>query len=169
VNRKGNVLVVVLIIIAVLALVGAAYFYLQNQKLKTTVSYISPAPSGLQVNPSPTPLVANPKATVAFEAEGSFSQGEKDELYAKVINPYLDYNQDQNSTLVSLTISKNDKSNKDTYPYLALGIFKNGGTEGFVIVQKGTGIDWWYPTCMGPCPFSDSFKAKYPEISSNPQ
>jgi hypothetical protein len=175
-NQKGNVLVIILAIVASLALAGGAYFYGQNQTLKK----ITETPTGVDVTSAPlsqSPASsANPTATpaktatVVFEAEGSFTASEKDELKKKVINPFLDYyTTESDQVLLTLTISKNNQASKDTYPYQAQAIFQGGGNMGFLIMKLGTGVDWWYPECMNGCNLSASYKAKYPEIASKVQ
>ena len=168
---KGSALTVVLGLVAVLALVGGAYLYGQTQKLKnppiTPVSSLSPSVVATSL-PTPTPPAS--KVTVVFEAEGSFSQSEKDELKKKVIDPLSDYyTTESDQVLLTLTISKNDKASKDQYPYQGQAVFQGGGNMGFLIMKIGTGVDWWYPECLNGCTLSASYKAKYPEIASKVQ
>jgi len=167
--QRGNIWVVALVAFAVLGIAVGAYFYGQNQSLKkvtvTPVASPTPMPTSV-VSPSPTPN----KATLIFEAEGSFTQAEKDELTKKVINPLLDYySTESDQVLLTLTISKNDKASKDQYPYQGQAIFQGGGNMGFLIMKVGTGVDWWYPECMNGCNLSASYIAKYPEIASKVQ
>lgn len=173
--QKGSVWVVLLSIIAIIALVGAAYLYGQNQSLKNkspeviATPYVSSPPS---LNQSPASSPAASKVTVIFEAEGSFTQTEKNEIRKKVIDPFLDYYAEPgNSTqnLLTLTIARNTQASKDTYPYSGKAIFDGGANMGFLIMKVGTGVDWWYPECLNGCNLSAAFKAKYPEIAAKVQ
>ena len=76
------------------------------------------------------------------------------------------YYGDQNDPIKSFTVKVNTNASKTTYPYLANAIFKSGVTNGFTIAKNGGVIDWWVPECMGPCPFSATFRSRYPEIVS---
>jgi len=178
-QEKGNIWLIVLAIVAVVGIAGAAYFYGQNQSLKdvsqlasSTLSTVnSPVPSQ-STAPSQSASPSATKATVVFEAEGSFTPAEKTELQTKVINPFTDYYLEPGSStqkLLTLTISKNNQASKDTYPYQAQAIFDGGGNMGFLVMKSGTGVDWWYPECLNGCNLSASYKAKYPEIASKVQ
>lgn len=164
--KNGSAVLIVIIAILLLAVGGLGYFVLKNQQPKN----ISTTPTGITTTPSPsvspTPT-ATSKPIVVFEAEGSFSQTEKNELYAKVINPYIDYYAElPEEILLTITISKNLQANKDVYPYSVKTIFKNGGNAGFMVMKDGTAIAWWLPDCMDSCNLSAAFKAKYPEIDA---
>lgn len=176
-SQKGNIWIIISATIAVIAVAGGAYFYWQNQKLRE----IAQTPKGVDVTEPalvqtprssllPTSISSTKKATVVYEAEGSFSVLEKNELKKKIIDPFLDYyTTESTEVLLTLTISKNDKANKNEYPYLAKAIFEGGGNMGFVIMKVGDGVDWWYPDCLNGCTLSTSYKAKYPEIASKVQ
>ncbi len=168
-NKNGSAVLIVIIIILVLAIIALGYFFVKSQPSKE----ISTTPAATTATASPTlspSQTAASKPVVVFESEGSFSQTEKTEIYNKVINPYIDYYLDQpNETLLTITIAKNLMASKDTYPYSAKTIFKNGGNAGFLIMKEGTGVAWWVPECMNGCKLSDSFKVKYPEIASKVQ
>jgi hypothetical protein len=174
--QKGSVWIIFLSIIAVIALVGAAYFYGQNQTLKNNKVAVVPtssaiaSPSALDYAPPVSPTPATNKATVVYEAEGSFTQAEKTELKKKVIDPFLDYyTTESDQVLLTLTISKNIQASKDQYPYQGQAIFQGGGNMGFLVMKLGTGVDWWYPECMNGCNLSAAYKLKYPEIASKVQ
>jgi hypothetical protein len=108
------------------------------------------------VAPPPTPVVV-------FQAAGSFSDAEKDQLRQRVVQPFVMYYADlaEHPTLVSFSLEKMDIAG---YPYGADAIFEGGVTAGFLISNNSAPVDWWYPDCLGPCPFSDAFRAAYPEI-----
>lgn len=178
-QEKGNIWFVVLAIVAVAGIAGAAYFYGQNQNLKgithlasSTPFVIDSAVPNESTVPSPSATPSAAKVTVVFEAEGSFTAAEKTELQKKVIDPFTDYYLEPGSStqkLLTLTISKNNQASKDTYPYQAQAIFDGGGNMGFLIMKVGAGVDWWYPECMISCNLSAAYKAKYPEIAAKVQ
>lgn len=157
----------------VVVLVGvSAFLYGQNKGLEkngaATTKYsldtsLNISPSVQPENFTPSPIQKD--AVVVIEAEGAYPVQDVNELRARVINPYLDYNNDTRpGEVVSLTISQNLQPSKNTYPYLANAVFSNGGHEGFLISKSSGHIDFWHPECMGECIFTESFVAKYPEI-----
>jgi hypothetical protein len=172
-NVKGSVVLILIIIILVSAVAGLGYVVIKGQPTKEIAN-----PTEISTTASPTPsptLTTAPtvaeKPVVVFEAEGSFTQAEKDEIYKKVINPYLDYYSMElpDQILLTITIAKNLTDNKDIYPYSVSTIFKSGGHAGFMVTKEGTGIAWWLPECMDGCKLSAAYKAKYPEIASKVQ
>jgi hypothetical protein len=169
--KNGSAILVIIIIILIVAAGVLGYFFIQNKpadKIGTTSVEVVATPSPLPLPSSSPPAIS--KAVVVFEAEGSFSQTEKDEIRSKIINPYIDYYAElPDQTLLTITIAKNLLASKETYPYSAKTIFKNGGNSGFLIMKQGTGVAWWVPECLDGCNLSASFKAKYPEIASKVQ
>ena len=184
-NKMMYLIFAVLVVIAV-ALCTLAYFMWQAQpktetkqepKITTTAStevLLNPngatSVAGPTVNPAtaaviPTTEAVKPKPVVVFEAEGSFAAGDKQKLQERIVDPYIDYYLDtyEPGYIVSITISKNDKSTAASYPYLGSAVFKNGGNNGFAISRDLDTFAWWAPDCM-KCEFTPAFKAKYPEI-----
>jgi len=100
---------------------------------------------------------------VVFQPDGLFSEDDRNLLYQKLINPFIDYYADLEGhpALVSLSIEKFYDSG---YPYGANAIFDEGVTLGFLFGNADGSVDWWVPGCIGGCPFSEAFKDKYPEI-----
>lgn len=176
-GQKGSVWVVILAIIASLSLAGGAYLYGQNQTLKSGVkpqqifNTTTPITNQTPIAVFPTSSSQAKKPTVIFEAEGSFTIAEKDELKKKVINPFVDYYEMENTgqVLLTLTISKNNQASKTTYPYQGQAIFQGGGNMGFLIMKVGSGVDWWFPECLMGCNLSSAYKLKYPEIAAKVQ
>lgn len=179
----------------VLALVGGGYVLYNHQqtiakltvKMEPTAITPTPAPddSGISQPASPTtqaepidntpnvaasPAVttsATSKAVVVFQAEGSIPAIDKSQLLARVVDPILDYYEEtvDDSPVVSLTIKPSTDADESEYPYIGTIIFADGGSNGFVITKKGDSIAWWAPGCM-VCVFSESYKAKYPDVVS---
>lgn len=162
-----------ILVVIIIALVGvSAYLFGKNQE-KTAAQTEAVVTPGAQVfAPSPvttqsallTPA-AKSTAVVVVESEGSIPAQDLAEIKARVINPYLDFSaESQPGLLVSFKVSPNLLESKTTYPYMADAVFKNGGNEGFLISKNNGHIDYYLPGCINGCNFSDSFKAKYPEI-----
>lgn len=157
----------------VIVLVGiSAFLYGQNINLSQngaakTENNQAIVPTGnLENNKAPvvSPTSA-PTPVVVIESEGSIPAQDLSELKLRVINPYIDFKaESQPGELVSFKVSPNLLASKDTYPYMADAVFKNGGNEGFLIMKSAGHINWYLPECINGCNFSESFKAKYPEI-----
>jgi hypothetical protein len=183
-SQKGNTLVVVVVSLAIISAFVTAFLYLQNQKLKGNI-VVNPSPqvtfprstpeNGEQAieNPnfppaavSPSPSTATCTPVIVYEMGSSIPEGDKTQIQAKVVNPFSDYYCDLEGQgfVVSLSIGNNTGASQDQYPYSAKAIFKNGAQAGFLLSKNNGVVDWWLPECLGPCPFSAEFKAKYPEI-----
>lgn len=170
-RTKGSAFMVLITLIAIVAVGTAAYMYGQNQSLKSKFSPVVPTsystslPQAYQyTSPSPEPS----KVLVIFDVQSAFTQAEKDEITKKIVNPFLDYYKEPDSStqnLLTLTIARNTQASKDTYPFAGKAIFDGGGNMGFLIMKVGSGVDWWYPECLNGCKLSVSFKTKYPEIA----
>ncbi len=161
--------------------VFCGYLYMQNQALLQRVEDAQKVPqppvviqqetNPNQGNDQPQVVINNPPAEnpapserppIIFTPGGAFSANTKSEIQTKIIDPFIDYYAtDQYFKVASIEVSENTQASKTTYPYLFSAISKTGGNQGFVI---GKTIDWWIPECMGPCPLTEAFKAKYPEI-----
>lgn len=174
-NRYKMLAIILAVVIVLLVGVGAFLFVNSNKDAKemaqstTTVTPTS-AMQQNEVIPTVVPSVVIPtinEATVVIiESEGSLSQQDISELRARVINPYVDYFKEIHTEdqLATFKVIVNTQASKATYPYLADAITKKGVNEGFVIEKADGHIKWWVPECMNGCNFSDSFKAKYPEV-----
>lgn len=88
---------------------------------------------------------------------------EKKQLEDKLINPFIDYYNEDGINLVSLHITV-PKEVGDSYTVQA--IFKTGGTIGFSFGSREQEYAYWQPECMSPCNLSDAYKEKYPEIAN---
>lgn len=100
---------------------------------------------------------------VRFSAPGKFTQAEKDELWEKLFNPYMAYYNllENEDPVVTIMVEKYDDS--DNFQFGVDAIHQTG-TAGFVFGDKGEPLEFWHPTCMGPCAYPDIFKTKYPEL-----
>ena len=101
---------------------------------------------------------------VVYDRQGLLIDADKSKIEERLIAPYTDYYKDLNRPLVAISIEVPEKVGE---PFIASGIFggEYTGTEGFIFGEREGNIDYWIPTCMGPCPLTDEFKTKYPEIT----
>lgn len=91
-------------------------------------------------------------------------RAEKEILEKKLVQPYIDYHNEDGIELVALHIMVPAKVGE---AYTVLGIFgseEHYGTEEFSFGVREEAYDYWEPTCMGECEYSDAFREKYPEI-----
>ncbi len=177
-KQKGNVALILAVILTVGASFAAGYFFVKSQKSEAPIIVdekiiITPtmnvSPTGgvvatISAGPTSTPKAGH-TAVVVFEPPLGGEFADKAAIQTKIVNPFLDYYADENGEgfLVSLSIAKNLQESKTAYPYTANAIFKNGGNSGFTIAKTDGIIPWWAPDCM-KCTFSAEFKTKYPEI-----
>lgn len=174
---RGNTWVMVGVMAAVGVVMAVAVYWIAvrgggSYRTEAPAADITPYPTPTPVMPTseadkPEPTgVMEAKAVVVWEPAGAISQADRDQIQARVVDPFIDYYRDLGQgRLLTFTVSVNTQANAATYPYLAKGIFDNGVNNGFVVERAGGQIKWWYPECMGPCPLSAEFKAKYPEIA----
>jgi hypothetical protein len=91
-------------------------------------------------------------------------RAEKEVLEQKLVQPYIDYYNENGVELVALYVTVPAKVGDE---YLVLGIFGGEGhygTEEFLFGVREGEYDYWEPMCMGECEYSDAFRTKYPEI-----
>jgi len=174
-NERGFAIIGIVLMLVLTVGVIAGYFFLQNQQ--------TPAPQQASPQPSPSadltqeiiPIptsVASPSPTptapvVVFDAAGSFSDSEEDQIRTRGVNPFIAFHQDieGQADIVSMTIS-HSSGTLANHPYGADAIFANGAHSSFLIKTTEGVVDWYLPDCLGDCPFSESFRANYPEIVS---
>jgi len=98
---------------------------------------------------------------VSWDRPGLLSQSDRDDLQARLIDPYFDYHNGSRIAYIAMIITVPATEGE---PYEVRTIHRNGGGEGFFFGRRGEDSSWWYPECLGECDFSSSFSAKYPEI-----
>lgn len=91
-------------------------------------------------------------------AEG---RAEKERLEERLVNPYTFYQSEEGRTLLTFYVTVPVNVGE---AYTADAIFADGVTEGFLFGTREGEYDYWRPECMGPCPFSDAFRERYPQI-----
>lgn len=102
---------------------------------------------------------------VTYERAGLLTAAQKTELVNKLVNPLTDYyswgDPDRGDrVLVSLNI---EVPQHDGDEYILTAIFSDGGSLGELFGKKGSTYARWTPTCMGECPTTSEYKAKYPD------
>lgn len=116
--------------------------------------------------PIPTPMVF-------VEGEEELSAEERDQLYKKVITPYIDlYREDKSDRvgLLELSLMKETVAEfSETRPYMLCSSFQNGRNECIGVSRTDGKFDWFSPECGAKCIFPPLFSAKYPEIVKNYQ
>ena len=98
---------------------------------------------------------------VAFQRPGLLSARDRALLQERVIEPIIDYNNETKLTLVTMSITVPATSGED---YHVESFFGGGGFEGMLWGKRDGEIPYWTPNCMGPCEFSEVFRAKHPEV-----
>lgn len=97
---------------------------------------------------------------IVFNPPADFSNSEEDVIRARLVNPFKDYYKEQDRPLLAMWI---EKSSDGTYRYGVDTAHKGGTNQGF-LYGKDSPLEWWKPTCLGGCEFSDEYKQKYPKV-----
>lgn len=176
-------------IIVVLFVVQGAYLIYQNQKLQGSVQGIetqkeretssNPMPNHNMAQMQPTSdkeyyeSLPIPTPTIFVEGEEELSVEEREELYRKVITPYIDlYREDKSDRvgLIELSLMKEtDEELSKTRPYMLCSSFQNGRNECIGVSRTDGRFNWFQPECGAICNFPPLFSIKYPEIVKNYQ
>jgi len=141
---------------------------LQTEKdgLSEKVDKVSEALSDISTQKSAN-ITEQDLPKVVFTPSGAFIDAEREEIMKKVVEPFKTYHNTGNDEYVALTINiqKNNKGEviQHGYLYSANAILSPQGSEGWLFGENGT-VDYWKPTCMDVCPYSDEFKEKYPNL-----
>lgn len=141
---------------------------LQTEKdgLSEKVDKVSEALSDISTKKSAN-ITEQDLPKVVFTPSGAFIEAERAELMKKIVEPFKTYHNTGNDEYVALSINikKNDKGDvvRHGHLYSAEAIHSPQGSEGWIFGENGT-IDYWRPTCMDYCNYSDEFKEKYPDL-----
>ncbi len=129
---------------------------------KTDEDEIMPIPNTSITEQPELPVVVYSRAGLLNNSpEGLI---EKETLKRKLIDPYIDYQNEDSIELVALYIEVPINIGE---PYGIIAIYGSEnryGTEEFIFGAREQDYDYWHPECMGDCPFSDAYRAKYPEV-----
>ncbi len=161
----------------VVALTALAQNAAQEQAPTAAAPSEIPPSAAPPTSPPPAPATATlepaPSVVVVFMPGGLFDAAKRAEFTARIINPYIDYNNEEAAlypelaSLVSITI---ETYNTEGYPYGANAIYDNGGYEGWLISETAGVVDLWIPDCMnGPCQLSPAFSINHPDIAATVQ
>lgn len=119
----------------------------------------------LPLSPFPPPTTPSQTPVVVWSPSGAIPQADKDQIQARIIDPFIDYYAEQSQgQLLTLTVSVNTQPSNTTYPYLVQAIFDTGTNQGFTIERSSGQLQWWHPDCLGGCEFSAEFEATYPQV-----
>jgi len=155
-QEKSNVGAVVLSIIITAVVVGGGVYVWKKSTIMTSTS--------TSVSANTTNRIKFP--VVVYSREGLLTATEKKNLEEKFVNPYTDYNNENEDgiNLVALYIIVPKNIGEE---YGVVGIFgseKRYGVEEFGFGKREQVYGYWQPECMGACVYSDAFKAKYPHL-----
>lgn len=178
VMKRGNVWLVILLVLAGAGIAAGAYYYGRKQaEVKSQIMTEAGVAPGSDTPPgsttstpgvpssSPAPKVSGP--VVVYESEGAIPAVDKAQLKARNVDPLLDYyaEQSEQDPMATVTVSFNTEASKNTYPYTVRVVFENAVHMGFAVERKANGLGWWFPECMGQCQVSEQFRSKYLEIA----
>jgi hypothetical protein len=174
-------------IIVVLFVLQGGYLVYQNHKLQGTVEGIN-TQEKQNLTPNLMPMNHNmaqmpqeqpqanmpiPTPTIFVEGEEELTEEERNELYKKVITPYIDlYREDRSDRVGLLTLSlmkETDPEVAETRPYMLCSSFQNGRNECIGVSRIDGTFSWYQPECGVVCNFPPFFSTKYPEIVKNYQ
>lgn len=177
--KSHHVALFALVILLIGAVGVAAYLYGQNKALNSgnpgnsTSAQITPGVTQTAIVTQPsvsqTVMPTSAKtASITIESEGSLPVQDVSELKLRNINPFVDWQKEQGASqaVKSITISAN---NNVLYPYKFDYKLVGGGNGGYLVSRKDGNLSWFFPECLNGCQFSNSFKAKYPEIVAQEQ
>ena len=141
-KQKGNVALILAVLLAVGAAFTAGYFFVKSQKSTTTsvsdqkiivtptmsISPTSGVVATISTGPTSTPKTGH-TAVVVFEPPLGGEFADKAAIQTKIVNPFLDYYADENGEgfLVSLSIAKIYKKVKQPIPTQQMQFLKMAG------------------------------------------
>lgn len=106
------------------------------------------------------PIIAYGRAGLLNSTEAG--RIEKKKLEERLVNPFVDYYNEQEVNLVTLYIVVPTDIGGN---YVVDAFFADGRYQGFLFGKREQEYGYWGgPECMGPCEFSETFKQKYPQI-----
>lgn len=148
-------------------LTGFGVYYWQKSSTPVIPKTVNNPPQEQKSNTNNTTDkcdVCDELPVVIFSPGGLFSEPEKIELQAKLIDPFFDYENSDEINFVVMMISKEQDPVESGFTYIVDAVGLGGIHLGFIYGSETSEIDWWAPTCMGPCPIPAGYKEKYPEV-----
>lgn len=163
------------ILLALIVAGGGVYFWQQSALNSASTQYQTQIASlqadGTKLKEENDTLKASTPQNIKFpvivyDREGLLTatdegKAEEKNLQQKLVAPFVDFNNEKQVNLVSLDISVPENVGEQ---YQVSAIFGNGVHQSFLFGKREQAYDYWAPECMGPCEFTDTFKAKYPQI-----
>lgn len=180
-HEKGFSAVEAMLLLVIVSLVGFVGWYVwqkqstQKHDLGSSQSAnIEPAKSntdsgntGSQEVHDIGTIIYRDDGVVVYFPDGFIDKNDKNELITKLINPMISYAPD---VYISVTVHANlpqtykDGASDDRYIVATIGKENKGGTGSFLFGSKKYGINWWTPTCLDECSFTQTYRNTYPEV-----
>jgi hypothetical protein len=113
-------------------------------------------------NEKECPSCENDFPKIVFVPSGLFDEEEKEKIIQYLIEPYYAFHKDQGINYVSIMVTKNPEEIAD-YRYDIQAISQNETYAGF-LYGEDTIEDWWIPSCMGGCEFSEQFQREFSAV-----
>lgn len=112
--------------------------------------------TGTEPQPKPQPVVSLLHA-------GSLNQNEQEKarLRKMLIEPFIAYRGESGVEYAAIVITVPPKVGG---AYMVTATDMTGDTEEFSFGAREKDFGYWVPACGGGCSFSESFRAKYPDI-----
>ncbi|MDZ7786243.1 MAG: hypothetical protein U5L95_03930 [Candidatus Saccharibacteria bacterium] len=180
---KGKKVLVVFLVLIALAVIGVAGYYLLNEKdkqlaakdekitaLKEQVATLqseadsadtseeASAESESSDSEDDTPIVV-------FTPGGQFDDALKKEIRTKLINPYVDYQQELSGKTPATIHVQHSVVNSGETDLVVDVIYPDEVVEGFLYGDNTQDTQPWYePTCLDQCEFSEEYQKQYPEV-----
>lgn len=103
----------------------------------------------------------NTLPVVVYERGGLLTEEEKKRIHKQLIEPYALF-YDYHHVTMLITVPEHEGEQFDVRT-----IFENGEFESFNYGMRGDVLEYWTPSCLGECYFSEKFRAAYPHIIEN--
>ena len=163
-SSRGNLNIVIAVLLGVVLLMGGGLVYLSNRSQVTTTqsgdsALISQdATESAKTKPTPSAQAA---LVVEYTGQNALTQTDRDQITNRIVSPARDFYSDLGGDYL---ISKISIEATEENSYFATFIHVNKSQEGFLLPRTDDGFDWWMPPCITSCVFSKEFAEKYPLI-----
>ncbi|MEP7166484.1 MAG: hypothetical protein ABI758_00720 [Candidatus Woesebacteria bacterium] len=159
-NSRGNLNIVIAVLLGVVLVMGGGLVYISNRIPKTqtqsTTSQDATQSADLESDASPSAALV-----VKYTGATALSDAQKDQIAKRVVAPVRDFyawiGGEHVVTKLSIEATKENT-------YFATVTHSDGSEEGFLLNKADDGFGWWSPPCQTSCVFSPEFATKYPLI-----
>lgn len=163
---KPPVLLILLILLLAVAIAALGYLYWQLQDSQRSAQDKDARNATLQKSLADCvdkkPAEADDLPVIVFTPAGQFTDPEKAEITAKMLNPYKAWHRDLGDNLVSIHVQQPSSGPRE---YLVDVIHRDGVYEGFTYGTIDAATQpWWHPVCLDACEFTPAFRAAYPDV-----